>query len=56
MSDSLRRLITEIWKQESQPLGKRLIELEEKAQDSGLTYKEKIEYEAIKKRIGSVVT
>lgn len=48
MSDSLRRLITEIWKQENQPLEVRLLELEEKCQDSGLTPEEEIEYVSIK--------
>jgi hypothetical protein len=40
--------LTEVWKEESQVVGVRLIELDEKRQDCGLTSEEEIEYKTAK--------
>lgn len=42
------QLITEMWKQESLPSGTRLIELDMKREDQGLTPEEEIEYILVK--------
>lgn len=46
------RLLAEMWKDASRASGARLIELDEKAQDVGLSPEEQREYESVKAESG----
>lgn len=45
-----QRLIAEVWKEESRATGVRLLELDEKKQDCGLTAEEAFEYVTLKEK------